>query len=163
MFFFFYQGCLMCVYEIWQMLLTPLPDVKKQSSGEPTDAGRHWTKFGHGWTKFGKWWALQPWWWVGFKYHCLQRRWCLIAMLSTCKHHCCCKVVFERQTCMLCVKLTPEFPTLNSLWIVIGGIHQVFATPKRIVCFACEKLPCLFNFLIIMPAVFNLQMHSANH
>jgi hypothetical protein len=88
---------------------------------------------------------------------------------STCKHHCCSLqgTVFARQTCMLSVKLTPEFPALNSLWIVIGDaykpcerIHQVFAASKRIVCFACEKLPCLFNFLIIMPAVFNLQQHN---
>ena len=119
-----------CAYETWKLKnaahSNTTPDIKKQSSGQPTDAGRHWTKFGHGWTKFGKRWILQPWWWV-------QVPLSPVALVpnchaSTCKHHCC-KVVFARQTCMLCVKLT-QFPALNSLCIVIGGIHQVFATPK---------------------------------
>ena len=83
------------------------------------------------WTWVDKFWqmmgVLQQWWWV-------QVPLSPVALVpnchaSTCKHHCC-KVVFARQTCMLCVKLT-QFPALNSLCIVIGGIHQVFATPKR--------------------------------
>ena len=60
--------------------------------------------------------------------------------------------VFERQTCMLCAKLTPEFPALNSLWIVlvdanlVKGIHQVFATPNtnRMLCLRETALPIQF-------------------
>jgi hypothetical protein len=62
---------------------------------------------------------------------------------------------------MLCVKLTPdEFPALikqslnSACWRCIRtmweGMQQVFATSKRIVCFACEKLPCLFNFMMMV-------------
>ena len=126
---FFFIRDVWCVYEIWQMLLTPLPDVKKQSSGQPTDAGRHWTKFGHGWTNFGKWWGSYNS-DGGFRYLCLQWHWCLIAMLLLVN------IIAARYSLRapnmhaLCEAYS-WVSTLNSLWIVIGGIHQVFATPKR--------------------------------
>nr|TKV96544.1 hypothetical protein SEVIR_9G435300v2 [Setaria viridis] len=39
--------------------------------------------------------------------------------------------------------------------IMWEGIQQVFAASKRIVCFACQKLPCLFNFLMMVMPYFD--------